>query len=198
MGEECEMVKVDWDGIIPALLERKCDAIVASMSITPERQEVIDFSRKYYQTPAMFAAEEGTELEDTPEGMAGKVVGVQRGTIHHDYLETKYPDTELRLYQTQDEAVLDLAAGRVDAVMADSVVLNEGFLKTEAGEGYAFFGEPHVDPAIHGEGVGVGVRQGDTELRDRISEAIDAIRADGTYDQIAAQYFEFDIYGGES
>ena len=120
MGETCELVKVDWDGIIPALLEKKCDAIVASMSATEERKQVIDFSAKYYQIPNRFVAKADAGFTDTPEGMAGKVVGVQRGTIHQNYMEAHYPDTELRLYGTQDEADLDLAAGRVDALMADS------------------------------------------------------------------------------
>ncbi len=196
MGETCTLVKTDWDGIIPALLEKKCDMIVASMSITPERQEVIDFSAKYYQSPAMFIAAEDAGFEDSAEGMAGKVVGVQRGTIHHDFMEKMYPDTQLTLYTSQDEAYLDLTSGRVDAVMGDSVAMDEGFLKTEQGEGYAFFGEAHADPAIHGNGAGIGVRKEDAELRDRLSAAIDAIRASGAYDAIAEQYFTFDIYGG--
>ena len=82
MGEECTLVKVDWDGIIPALLEKKCDAIMASMSATEDRKQVIDFTAKYYQVPNVFAAKAGTDMVDTPEGMAGKKVGVQRGTIH--------------------------------------------------------------------------------------------------------------------
>lgn len=198
IGESCKMVKVDWDGIIPALLEKKCDAIVASMSITPEREEVIDFTNKYYQTPAVFVAAEGADLIASPDGMAGKLVGVQRGTIHQDFMEQKYPDTDLRLYGTQDEAVLDLSAGRLDAVMADSIAISDGFLDTEAGAGFDFLGEPMIDPAIHGEGAGIGVRKEDTELRDRLSAAIDAIRADGTYDGIAGKYFDFDIYGTTS
>ena len=198
IGETCEMVKVDWDGIIPALLEKKCDAIVASMSITPERKEVIDFTRKYYQTPARFVAPEGTDLDATPEGMAGKLVGVQRGTIHQAFMEAHYPDTELRLYGTQDEMILDLTAGRLDAVMADSVALSDGFLKTDAGKGYAWLGEAQYDPAIHGEGAGIGVRKEDTELRDKLSAAIDTIRENGTYDEIVAKYFDFDIYGSTS
>ena len=129
MGETCELVKVDWDGIIPALLEKKCDAIVASMSATEERKQVIDFIAKYYQLPNRFVAKADAGLTDTPEGMAGKVVGVQRGTIHQDYMEAHYPDTELRLYASQDEANLDLAAGRVDALMADTVSLEDGFLE---------------------------------------------------------------------
>ena len=198
IGETCEMVKVDFDGIIPALLEKKCDAIVASMSATDERKQVIDFTGRYYLEPNRFVAPADSGLEDTPEGLAGKVVGVQRGTIHQNYMEAHFPDTELRLYGTQDEMMLDLTAGRIDAVMASGVALEGGFLKTPAGEGYAFVGEEHYDPAIHGTGAAIGVRKEDTELRDRLSAAIAAIRADGTYDEIRAKYFEFDIYGGES
>ncbi len=196
MGETCTLVKVDWDGIIPALLEKKCDAIMASMSATPERAQVIDFSAKYYQVPNRFVAKAGTDMVDTPEGMAGKTVGVQRGTIHQAYMEAHYPDTKLALYGTQDEADLDLAAGRVDALMADMISLDDGFLKTPAGQGFAFFGEPnHFDPAIHGTGASIGVRKDDTTLRDQFSAAILAIRADGTYQEISDKYFGTDIYG---
>lgn len=195
MGETCEMVKVDWDGIIPALLEQKCDAIVASMSITPERKEVIDFSKKYYQTPAMFVAAKDAGLTDTPEGLAGKVVGVQRGSIHHDFMTKIFPDVQLSLYGSQDEAYLDLASGRLDAVMADSVAVDQGFLQTPEGEGFAFFGQAYAIPEIHGEGMGIGVRKEDADLRDRLTAAIQAIRTSGEYDAIAKKYFDFDIYG---
>ncbi|MFO1141870.1 MAG: transporter substrate-binding domain-containing protein [Amaricoccus sp.] len=196
MGETCTLQKVDWDGIIPALLEKKCDAIMASMSATEERKQVIDFSAKYYQVPNRFVAKADSGLVDTPEGMAGKTVGVQRGTIHQAYMEAHYPDTKLMLYGTQDEADLDLVAGRVDALMADMISLQDGFLKTPAGEGFAFFGEEnHFDPAIHGSGAAIGVRKEDTELRDKFSAAILAIRADGTYQAISEKYFGTDIYG---
>lgn len=195
MGETCAMVKTDWDGIIPALLEKKCDMIVASMSITPERKEVIDFSAKYYQTPAMFVAKADAGYVDTPEDMAGKYVGVQRGSIHQGFMEGEYPDAELTLYATQDEAYLDLVSGRVDAVMGDVTAIQDGFLKTPQGEGFAFFGEPHSDPKYHGEGAGIGVRKEDVELRDRLTAAITAIRASGVYDEIANKYFDYNIYG---
>ena len=196
MGRSCEMVQTEWDGIIPALLERKCDAIVASMSITEDRQKVVDFTNKYYQTPAKFVAPEDTDLAATSEGMAGATVGVQRGTIHQDFMEGEFPSVDLKLYGTQDEAYLDLQAGRLDAVMADSVAINQGFLETEQGEGYAFFGPGYSIPEYHGEGVGIAVRPGSEELKQELNAAIDAIRADGTYDEIASEYFDFDIYGG--
>ena len=192
MGNECEMVKTEWDGIIPALLEGKCDAIIASMSITPDRMEVIDFTARYYHTAAAFIGAEGM----TMEAMEAGVVGVQRGTIHQDFLEGEFPGVELRLYGTQDEAYLDLVAGRVDAIMADSVAMDDGFLKTEAGEGYAFFGETYSIPEYHGDGAGIGVRKGEEELRDAFSAAILAIRESGEYAEINARYFDFDVYGG--
>lgn len=196
-GESCTLLKVDWDGIIPALLEKKCDAIVASMSATPDRRQVVDFTKKYYQVPNRFAARKDAGLTDTPEGLAGKVVGVQRGTIHQDFMEKHYPGVTLQTYGTQDEAILDLQSGRIDAIMGDAIQIEGGFLATEAGKDYAFFGsENHYDPAVHGDGVAVAVRKEDTALRDKLSAAIDAIRADGTYDTLQKKYFTFDIYGG--
>ena len=182
MGKSCEMVVTEWDAIIPALEEGKCDAIVASMSITEERRQRIDFTERYYQ--------------DTPEGLAGKRVCVQRGTIHQDYLEGEFPGVDLVGYPTQDEVFLDLGSGRCDAILADSMAIQDGFLATESGEGFAFFGGAHTNPVYFGTGAGIGVRKADTELRDALSAAIAAIRANGVYQEINDRYFAFDIYGG--
>lgn len=196
LGQSCTMVKTDWDGMIPALLEKKCDAIVASMSATPERKQVIDFSAKYYREPNRFVAKAGTDFSDTPEALAGKVVGVQRGTIHQAYMEAHYPKTQLVLYATQDEANLDLVSGRIDAIMASSIAIDSGFLQTPAGKDYAFVGATnYYDPAIHGTGASIGVRKEDAELRDKISAAIAALRAGGEYQTIEKKYFSMDIYG---
>jgi lysine-arginine-ornithine-binding protein len=196
MGKNCEMVQTEWDGIIPALLERKCDAIIASMSITEERKQRIDFSAKYYNSPGRFVAAEGAGLTDSAEGLKGKIVGLQRGTIYHDYMDGEMPDVELALYGTQDEAHLDLAAGRVDAVFADSIAISDGFLKTDAGVGFAFFGRDYTEEKYFGVGAGIGVRKGEAELRDGFTKAIETIRGNGAYKAINDKYFEVDIYGG--
>jgi polar amino acid transport system substrate-binding protein/arginine/ornithine transport system substrate-binding protein len=195
LGATCTMVQTEWDAIIPSLEEGKCDAIIASMSITPERQQRVAFSKKYQQTPARFAAKAGASWPDSDAGLKGKTVCVQRGTIHQDYMEKKFPSANLVLYPTQEEAYLDLTAGRCDAIIADLIAIEEGFLKTDAGKGYGFFGGIHRDPAIHGEGAGIAVRKADTALRDRFSAAIDAIRASGTFKAINDKYFAFDVYG---
>jgi arginine/ornithine transport system substrate-binding protein len=195
IGETCKMVKVDWDHIIPALVAGDCDAIVASMSDTAERRKLIDFTVPYYRAPVRFVAAAGTGLSDTPAALAGKVVGVQRGTTNQSFMAAHYPDTPLKLYGNQEHVLLDLELGRLDAVLGEEQQLDVGFLRTPAGKGFAFFGAPHYDPTIQGEGAAIGVRQADTALRERLSAAIAAIRADGTYAAIDAKYFDVDIYG---
>lgn len=196
MGAECTMVQQDWDGIIPALLARRYDAIVASMSITEERAKRVDFTEKYYQTPAKFAAPEDADVEISREGLDGKTVGVQRATIHDNFISEEFGDTvEIRRYATQDEAYMDAVAGRVDLLLADSVTMSVGFLETEEGEDWAFVGPDFTDPKYFGEGVGIAVRPGDDDLREQFNEAIAAILANGTYKEIQDKYFDFNVYG---
>ncbi len=195
MGRECELVEQDWDGIIPALLAKKYDAIIASMSITEERKKRVDFTIKYYNTPAKFVAKEEPGFEGTPEGLAGKTVGVQRGTIHQCYMEKMFPDTELSLYATQEDVWLDLTSGRIDAQISASTQAMEGFLTQDAGKGFAFLGGDQYDKECHGEGAGIAVRKGEDDLRSAFTAAIKAVREDGTYAKINDKYFDFDIFG---
>jgi arginine/ornithine transport system substrate-binding protein len=195
---DCEFVVQDWDGIIPGLIAKKYDAIVASMSITDKRKEVVDFTEKYYQTPGRFVAAKGSNFDISADGLAGKVVGVQRATTHENFLRAKFPKVDVRTYATQDEANADLVSGRLDLVMADSVALLEGFLKTDAGKDFEFVGPGYIDPKYHGVGAGIAVRKGDDDLRVQLNEAIDKIRSDGTYQKIAGKYFDFDVYGPTS
>ncbi len=196
IGKSCAMVQSDWDGIIPALLEGKCDAIIASMSITDERKQRVDFTTKYYNSPARFLAKEDAGLTDDAAGLDGKIVGLQRGTIFQDYMDAELPDVELKLYGTQDEVYLDLTAGRIDAAFADSIAMSDGFLKTDAGKGYAFFGRDYGEQKYFGDGAGIAVRKGEESLRDAFTAAIGTIRASGEYKAINDKYFEVDIFGG--
>jgi arginine/ornithine transport system substrate-binding protein len=196
MKVECVLVTQDWDGIIPALMARKYDAIIASLSITEERKKKLDFTNKYYNTPVKFVARKGAGVEISKEGLKGKSVGVQRATIHDKYLTDNYGDVvEIKRYGTQDEAYLDMSAGRVDLLLADSVALSDGFLKTEAGAGFEFVGPDLTDVRWFGEGEGIALRKGEDELREMFNQAIAAIREDGTYQAIQDKYFDFNIYG---
>lgn len=194
---ECELTPIPWDGLIPALTSKKIDAIMNSMSITEERMKSIDFSDKYYNTPTAVIGPKGEAFDATPEGLKGKIVGVQVSTTHAAYVKKHFTEAaEIKEYQTQDEANQDLVAGRIDATQADSIALNE-FLKTEQGATCCDLkGMVAEDLEILGPGVGAGLRKEDTELKGKINAAIKAIRDNGTYEAITKKYFDFDIYGG--
>lgn len=194
---ECVVTPVAWDGIIPSLTGGQIDAIMASMSITEERLQTIDFSDKYYNTPTVVMAAKDSGIAPTPEGLAGKIIGVQVSTIHEAYVQKHFAGTaaEVKTYQTQDEANQDLVAGRIDATQADSIAI-DAFLASEAGTACcASMGAVADDVEVLGKGVGVGLRKGDEDLRAKFNAAIAKVIADGTYDEITAKYFPSSIYG---
>ena len=195
MKRSCVLVQAEFDAMIPALRAKKFDAIVASMSITPERQKSVDFSDKYYHTPARLVARNGALMEVTAASMKGKKIGVQRSTTHDRFATATFKQSEIVRYAKQDEVFLDLASGRVDATLVDTVAADVGFLKTPAGKGYAFVGPVYSDPAFFGVGAGIAVRKGDAALRGDINAALAAMLADGSYKKMAAKYFDFDVYG---
>lgn len=195
MKAECTLVNQEWDGMIPALQARKFDAIVAQMSITEERQRSVLLSDKYANTPAWLVAKAGTPPDQSPAAWKGKRIGVQRTTTHDRYVTETYKQSEIVRYAKQDELYLDLAAGRIDAMLCDSIAADLGFLKTPAGKGFAQVGKAIDDPKIFGIGAGIAVRKTDTALQQKLNAAIKSIRANGTYKKIQDKYFTFDIYG---
>lgn len=194
MKVECEIVAQDWDGIIPALQGRKFDAIVASMTITDERKQQVDFTNKYYTTPlALIAPKDSALTSAEPDALKGKTVGAQASTTQSIYAEDHYAKAgaEVKLYPTQDEAVADLTNGRLDAVVADKFVLVD-WIKTTGQDCCKMIGDLDGTDSL----TGIAVRKGDP-LREKLNAAIDAIVKDGTYAKINAKYFDFDIYGAQ-
>lgn len=196
MKAKCQIVTQDWDGMIPGLQAGKFDAVIASMSITPERLEKVDFSKKYYNTPPAIVAPKDTDIKGvTKEDLAGKTIGVQGSTTHFNYAEKTYTDSEVKAYPTADEYKLDLANGRLDAVSDDIVTLSQ-WLETSDGACCKLVGQITPVVEIHGPGAGVAVKKGNTALADKFTAAIAAIRANGKYKEINDKYFKFDAYGG--
>jgi len=194
MKAKCTFVAQDWDGIIPALLAKKYDAIIASMSITDERKKKVDFTDKYYNTPGKFIVDKKSGITDVSvAGLKGKTVGAQGSTIHSNYLEDIYKGAKIKLYKTQDEANADLASGRLDAVLADSAVLYE-WLKSKNGNCCQFTGPDFNDPKYFGLGAGIAVRKGETELTAAFNKALKTILDNGTYKKINDKYFPFSVY----
>lgn len=193
---KCEWTTQDWDGLIPALLARKSDVIMASMRITEERKKRILFTNKYYQTPARFVAKSHADFTIDKSGLTGKNIGVQIGTIHDNYVTEKFGDVaNIKRYKGQDEVYLDLESGRLDAAFGNADQLQLAFLDKPLGKGFALVGAPVTDKAYVGEGTALALRKQDKKLAEAFNKAIAEIRQNGTYDKIASKYFNFDIYG---
>ena len=212
IGSQCEIVEQDWDGMIPALIMRKFDAIMAGMSITAERQKAISFSQGYADEVASLAVMKGSSLEgmETSEGinlgkktgavkkdlktltgaLAGKTVCVQTATIHQNFLESgDVGKVDVRTYKTQDEVNLDLTAGRCDAALAAAVAFSD--YAEKSGKPVVLVG-PTFSGGAFGNGVGVGIRKDDTELLNAFNKAIDKARKNGDISRIAIKWFGFD------
>ncbi|SFX92072.1 MULTISPECIES: ABC transporter substrate-binding protein [unclassified Pseudomonas] len=190
MKVECGVVTSDWDGIIPALNAKKFDFLISSLSITEERKQAVDFTDPYYSNKLQFIAPKNVEFKTDPATLKGKIIGAQRATLAGTWLEDLGDDDiTIKLYDTQENAYLDLTSGRVDAILADKYV-NYDWLKTDAGRAYEFKG----DPVVESDKIGIAVRKGDNDLRNRLNAALKEIVADGTYKKINDKYFPFSIY----
>jgi len=215
MNAKCEIVAQDWDGIIPALTAKKYDAIMAGMSITDERKKTIDFAGPYANSPNGFLVAKASPLAKMPgTGQAfslstqqaaaekaieaykpllkGKTIGVQGSTIHSNFADKYLKGTaEIREYKTTEQHDLDLAAGRIDAVLADSTAII-GTLEKPEFKDYVMTG-PSITGGLLGAGVGVGLRKGETELKKSFEDAIQAAIKDGTVKKLSEKWFKVDI-----
>ncbi len=190
MKADCTIVAQDWDGIIPGLLAKKYDAIIASMSITPERQKKVSFTDPYYSNYLRFIAKKNSKLKATPAGLKGKKLGAQRSTISSQYLEDHYRKAaNIKVYDTQEAAFLDLKAGRLDAVLVDAYPGYDWLTKSE-NNAYDFIG----DSIDINDKIGIAVRKGDKALIQKFNKALQQIRASGAYQRINGKYFPFSIY----
>ena len=150
----------------------------------------MDFTDPYYSNKLQFIAPKNVDFKTDKASLNGKVIGAQRSTLAGTWLEDEMgSDITTKLYDTQDNAYLDLTSGRVDAILADKYA-NYDWLKTEAGRGYEFKG----DPVVEGDKIGIAVRKGNDELRNKLNTALKEIIADGTYKKINDKYFPFSIY----
>ena len=212
MKADCTIVEQDWDGMIPGLIMRKYDAIMAGMSITDERMKTINFSQGYADEVASLAVMKGSSLEgmDTPKAinlstggaaakkalktltaaLAGKTIGVQTATIHQNFLESgDVGSVKIRTYKTQDEVNLDLAAGRIDAALAAAVAFTD--YAEKSGKPVVLVG-PTFSGGAFGNGVGVGIRKDDTALLKKFNAAINQARKSGKISELAIKWFGFD------
>ena len=196
LKRNCVFVEQVWDSMLPGLQARKYDVIVSSLSITEERKRVIDFSDRYYKTPSAIVVKKGTPYTG-PASLKGKRIGVLKGSTQEKWAmgELKPAGVTVVPYEAQDQVYLDINAGRLDGTVADKVEVHGGFLRKPEGKDYGYVGHDQYETKYYGDGIGIGMRKGQKDLKEQINAAIKTIRSNGTYNTIAKKYFDFDPYG---
>ena len=188
LDAECEIVREEWERLIPELRAGSFDAIAASMSITEKRRDLVSFTNRYYSNVVRFVARKRSGFD--PADAAGTTIGSARATIASDWLEANLAGAAtIKLYAGHEELYGDLVAGRLDAMFGDGLG-SYAWLQGPEGAGFEFAGEEYrLD-----EGIGIAVRHEDASLLSRLNGALEAILANGTYERINARYFPFSIY----
>ncbi|MSP50023.1 MAG: transporter substrate-binding domain-containing protein [Alphaproteobacteria bacterium] len=210
---DCEFVAQDWDGIMPSLLAKKYDAIMAGMNITPKRMETINFTTAYAAGPHGLLILKSSALAKLPAGeynltkdlaeaekaiaaitpqLKGKIIGVQGSTTNLAWAEKYFKGVaEIREYKTTEQHDLDLAAGRIDAaVVAHSAA--QATMETATGKDMTM-APPSFSGGMLGLGVAVGIRKEDNDLKNAFDAAVKAAIADGTIKTLSIKWFKVDM-----
>lgn len=182
VGIEVEFEPMDFDGLIAGLQSGRYEIGIAGITITEERKETIDFSDPYYDAGLIIAVQkDNTEIQSEAD-LAGKVVGTRAGTTSEAYLKENHPDAEIEPFPGIVEAYMDLQAGRVDAVLYDMPNVKY-YVAQEAADDLKVVGD-----VLQGEQYGIGFKK-DSEIRDKMNEALQTLKDNGTYDDIYEKWF---------
>lgn len=201
LNMKVEWVCQKWDGMLPALLANKYDVILASLSITEERRQKIDFSVSYRLSIGQFVGPKAKGLklfkdDKTPDPAAfkGVKVGLQRGTTYDNWITAKVPDATVVKYDTVEQTYLELKSGRIDVIMTNPMKTYLEFLSKPDGAGFEVIGPQIDEEKYFGTGAGVGLRKGEEALLKKIDAALVDMKKDGTLDKFSKVYFPFAIY----
>lgn len=193
---DCEWVVQGWDGIIPGLLSRKYDAIMSSMRITPARERQVLFTAPYAMSPKVWVARRGSDISlDDPASLKGLSVGVQRGTTQDSYITQQYGDIlDVQRYATAADVALDMESQRLDMAFLNYPVALDALEIGNAGSQFIQLG-PRLDSpeSIFGKGNAIAVRPRDKDLAETFNQALNSVYADGTFETLMHQYFDYDL-----
>jgi octopine/nopaline transport system substrate-binding protein len=212
---ECKFVTQDFDGLIPGLRAGKFDVLMDALSITPERQKVIAFSRPYASTPAAFVSVDSKILpkpvgqgalvkltgdnkadkqtvDELRKYLKGKTIGIQSGTVYTKFVYDNFKDiATIRAYKTAPEHDLDLVAGRIDVAFDDATYFVSALAKAD-NKSRGFTG-PKISGPIWGPGEALGFRMADSDLKAKFDAGIAAALEDGTVKALSEKWFKVDV-----
>jgi len=191
----CEVNTAEWSGLIPALKSNEADAVFASIAISAKALKDIDFSSRYYATPARFAGKTGKPaIELTAGGLAGVKVAVVKGTAHEAFLRDFFGKAQIQTYATAADARNALKSDQADLLFGDGISLMFWIQGTDSNRCCEFKGEGYLEPRYFGEGVGIAIRRGNLRLREVLDYALTRVKASGRYEELMLRYFPLPLY----
>ncbi len=193
MKVDCTLTAVPFDSILSGVEDGSIDIGIAGMAPIEERKKRVLFTDRYFRSHSIFIEKHGTISALTAGNLKGKRLGAQSGTIQETYLRNTYGDiAEIVTYETTPEGFAAVKEGKVDLLFSDGLP-GYAWLKTDDGEGFETIGDPvHSDIVM--DSACIAVHKDNTQLRDALNEAIQAIRRNGEYDKINRKYFDFNVY----
>lgn len=185
----CEFSNEPWSSLIPGVKLGKFDALISAIAITPERRKQVAFSLAYFSDTATFIASSSEVTDLSMQGIKGKTIGVQIGTVMENYLHSVYGNiVHVKTYASIIDAFLDIKSGRIDAVLVDTVIAKE-WLNEPYAAGFSMKGRPINDPVFFGKGFGIAVNKKNQQLLQSINEALTTLKENGILDKIHQHYF---------
>ncbi|CFX19904.1 ABC transporter substrate-binding protein [Candidatus Filomicrobium marinum] len=191
----CEIKVEPWENLLPSLLRKEGDAVIASQMVTAQALTNYDFTDRYFHTPGRFAGRrDATGLEATPEALSGRKVGVAQGTTHEAFIRQFFRGSQIVTFKDADAAREALKKGDVNAIFGDAISLSFWLNGTASNQCCEFKGEAFLEPKFFGDGVAIAVAKGDRQLKAELDDALKQVRSSGRFVELVTRYFPFRIY----
>ena len=195
LAAACDIQARPWDELVPTLRAGNADAIIASHAITPSLLAQVEFTDRYYYTPAWFAGRrDAARSTPTPEGLAGKKLGIVQGSPHEAYLRAFFRESAIVVFGSSELSRDALASAKIDLVFDDGISLGFWLNGTQSRECCEFRGGPYVEPKYFGDGIGIIVGKRDAQLKGLINQALRRVRESGRYEELLLRYFPNRLY----
>lgn len=192
---DCVFVQQEWDQLLPALESKQVDAVMSTQEPTDERRARVAFGEPYLRMPSAFLAARKRQIRaSSPADLAGRAIGVEQGSPHQAWLEETYGESEIRPYASLEEAILDLAEGRLDLVLGPKDALAAFMKHRREAQCCKLLADAPRDPGYFGEGFAMAFPKDARELRARFDAALKSALADGAYERVRAKYFDWPVY----
>lgn len=191
----CEINTAEWNTLIPSLKNNETDAVIASLAITKKSVGEVDFTNRYYSTPARFVVRSGSRTAEISEAsLKDKKIAVVQGSAHEAFLRDFFEGAIVMPYPSPVEARAALKSGEVDLLFGDGISLMFWVQGTESGRCCEFRGGGYTEARYFGDGVGIAVRKGNTRLREVLDYALARVKASGRYEELMLRYFPLPLY----